>query len=256
MNTVSKKYMDWLLPAVLILFLLQVVTLPFVLGKSWAGRSESPAHVLTYTKGALSWDTATGVDANGVAQFALFASVYDNVKSDNGDKVAAPGTGEQAIVRLKNSVSGPITYKAVLFQIQDDPDMAVETALSGSLIDAASYPLPKGVQPEQVLRAVTGTVKGGEFQDFDIDWLWQFEISREQDLIDSEIGDRASLGLDTDVNVGLYIVVEDNNSYVSPTPPQTGDDSGLGIYVALMCVSALMLVLLLWERRKERKCGQ
>lgn len=256
MNTVSKKYTDWLLPAVLILFLLQVVTLPFVLGKSWAGRSESPAHVLTYTKGSLTWDKATGVDADGTARFTIFHTAYDNVQSDDGSKVVAPGTGELSVIRLQNTVGGSITYKAVLFQIQDDPDMEVETALSGSLTDAASYPLPKGVQPEQVLRAVTGTVKGGEFQDFDIDWLWQFDNGPEQDLIDSEVGDRASLGLDTDVNVGLYIVVEDNNSYVSPTPPQTGDDSSLGIYVALMCVSAVMLVLLLWERRKERKCGQ
>ncbi|MGM9641034.1 MAG: hypothetical protein ACI3V3_06675, partial [Faecousia sp.] len=227
-----------------------------VLGKSWAGRSESPAHVLTYTKGALTWDQATGVDANGTACFTLFTSEYDSVKSGNGDKVVAPGTGEQSIVRLKNGVTGSVTYKAVLYRILSDPDMAIHTAVSGDLVNTADYPLPEGVKPEQVLRAVTGTVKGGEFQDFDIDWMWQYDNGPEQDLIDSAVGDRASLGQDTDVNVGLYIVVEDGNSYVSPEPPRTGDDGSLGIYVALMCVSAVMLVLLLLERRRERKCGQ
>lgn len=256
MNTASKQYTNWLLPIVLILFLLQMVTLPFVLGKSWAGRSESPSHILTYTKGTLTWDETTGVAPDGTARLTLFRKEYDNVKSDDGSKVAAPGTGKNTVIRLRNKVSGTISYKAVLFRIQDDPNMPIETALPGDFTDTINYPLPDYVRPEQVVRAVTGTVKGGEFQDFDIDWLWQFDNGRAQDLIDSEIGDRASQGLDTDVNLGLYVVVQDNNNYVPASNPQTGDTSNIGVYVALLCISAVLLLLLLWDRRKEWKCEQ
>lgn len=105
-----------------------------------------------------------------------------------------------------------------------------------------------------MIRAVTGKIKGRQFQDFDIDWMWQYEISAEQDNIDSEIGDRASQGLDTNVEVGLYIVVVDNNSYATPESPKTGDN-GVGAYLALMAITGIVLVFLLWEKRKARKCG-
>ena len=54
----------WLLPAVLILFLTQVVLFPFAMGFTYAGRNESPHHVLTYTTGSLTWNSATGDVAN------------------------------------------------------------------------------------------------------------------------------------------------------------------------------------------------
>lgn len=100
----------WLLPAVLILFLTQVVLFPFAMGFTYAGRNESPHHVLTYTTGSLTWNSATGVDPDtGVAELSLFSDHYQNVQSDNGEKVVAPGTENTNIVRLKNSV------KAILF---------------------------------------------------------------------------------------------------------------------------------------------
>ena len=65
MKRVFAQYKNWLLPAVLILFILQAVTFPFALGKSWAGRSEMPDHLLTCNmKGRLVWDSETEVDDN------------------------------------------------------------------------------------------------------------------------------------------------------------------------------------------------
>lgn len=249
----SEKTTRWLLPAVLILFILQMITLPVMMGVTYSGRSESPNHILTYTQGKLTWDSATGIDENGVAELDLFDAIYNNVESSDGKNVVAPGTDGFNIVRLKNSVSGSVKYTAVLYRIRTNEALPVEASLTGAFTDTTAYTLPDGVSANQVVRAVTGTVKGGEILDFDISWLWEFEESDQQDIIDT------MLGIEDDpdtVTVGLYIVVEDNNSYVSPDIPKTGDNSHVGMYFGLMLISLIMLVLLLWDYRKEKKCEQ
>ena len=254
MNTVSKKHTNWTLPALLVLFLLQVITIPYGMECTWAAPS-TPTHVLTYEQGKLTWDKDTAVDANGTALLAIFHSEYDgSVVSDDETKVVAPGTGNKTIVRLANKVSGPITYKAVLYRVMENEDLAVlESTLSGRHTPASTYPLPAGVLPEQVIHAVGGTVQGKEIRDLDVDWMWKYYIDSDQDLIDTALGDLASEGKDTNITLGLYIVVEDNNSYYVP---QTGDDSPVAMYATLLAISTLMLILLWREGRKERKCAR
>jgi len=39
-----------------------------------------------------------------------------------------------------------------------------------------------------------------------------------------------------------------------PKPPQTGDNSNMGLWIALMIASASMLIILLfWKRREDEK---
>lgn len=90
-------------PTVLILFILEIIAFPFALGFTWAGRSETPERVLSYTPGSLTWDSAADIDPNGAANLSLFETLYYNVKSDNEDKVVAPGTQSSSIVRLKTA---------------------------------------------------------------------------------------------------------------------------------------------------------
>lgn len=268
MQLISKKVNQWLLPAVLILFILQVVTLPYVLGFTYSGRSESPDHILTYTRGKLTWDSATDIDANGVAELDLFDANYQNVESSNGDNLVAPGTEGINIVRLKNSVKGPVTYTAVLYRIRTDETLPVETEFADdtAFTDTTTYSLPKGVTKDQVIRAVKGTVKGGQIQDFDIKWLWEFYVDDTQDVADTAFGDKAT----DEVTVGIYIVVEDNNNYSSgkdpeeeipdgpviyyPAAPKTGDNAQTAMYLTLMGISFAVLVVLLIERRREKQC--
>ena len=256
----EKRFKGWLLPAAMILFFLLILTFPFTLGNSWADRSQSPEHMLVYTTGRLYWDRLTTVK-DGVAEFSLFESSYDNVLADNGDKLAAPGTGKTTVIRLKNGYEGPISYTAVLYRIADDPEMAVQTSLLGKYTEAKKYKLPEGVEPEQVVQAVKGTVEGESFHDFDLNWTWAYDNGPEQDLIDSAVGDRASLGLDTDVRVGLFVVVEDDNPRYGPVlilpesdpSPNTGHMSNLLPFAVLIGIGAVVLVLLLSERRKDRR---
>lgn len=305
LNAFLNKQRGRLLPAVLILFILEVVTFPFVLGFTWAGRSDAPERVLTYTKGKLTWDSADGIDENGAAELLLFDSEYPGVKSSSGNKIVAPGTESGSTVRLKNSVSGKISYTAVLYRIRSTDLLPVEAALSGDgLADTHDYTLPEGVTDSDVIRAVSGSVGGGLIQDFDIDWRWDIGNSEEQDIIDTQLGRKAAEGDADTVTIGLYIVVEDRNSYdqilpflppiwqptepTDPTEPSESGDlppeeiieipteganngetieiilpeapranaAGIGIYAVLMCISGALLILLLWDRRKDRKCGE
>lgn len=246
----SGRISRWLLPVVLILFILQVLTLPFVLGFTYSGRSEAPDHILTYTENKLTWDDATGIGGNGEAQLKVFEAEYPAVSAADGADVVAPGTDGFHIVRLKNGVQGAVSYTAVLYRIVTDETLPVDTALEGSgFADTTSYPLPQGVNEEDVIRAVSGTVNGGTIQDFDIRWLWEFETDEARDAADTLLGNKA----DADqVTVGLYIVIQDENSYVIPETPKTGDGSHVAFFATLMIISALLLVLLLMDRRRER----
>lgn len=175
MQTMINKANRWLLPTALILFILVMVTLAFVPSLTYSGRSESPNHVLTYTPGRLKWDNATGIDENGVAILDIFDAEYEHVNSENGENVVAPGTDGFNLVRLQNNVRGSITCTAVLYRIRDDENIPVEATLnSEGFLDTAEYPLPDGVLPEHVIRAVKGTVRGRTIQDFDIEWLWEY----------------------------------------------------------------------------------
>ena len=245
-----------MLPAVPILFILEVIAFPFALGFTWAGRSEAPERILIYTQGKLTWDSAAGIDENGAADLSLFEALYQNVEADNGEMVVAPGTEGDSIVRLKNSLSGTIGYTAGLYRIRTTEQLPVEASLSGDgFSNTDTYALPEGVKNEDVIRAVSGTVDGGMIQDFDIGWTWKFYDSEQQDIIDTWLGDKAAGGDADDVTVGLYIIVKDENTYITPDHPQTGD-RGIGIYIVLMCVSGAVLILLIVYKKRSRKCEE
>lgn len=147
-----------------------------------------------------------------------------------------------------------MNYKAVLYRIRTNDELPVEAALEGeSFTDTTDYPLPEGVTADQVIRAVSGTVGGSEILDFDISWGWSYDEGADQNTIDTILGDKAEAD---GVTVGLYIVVEDNNEYIIPDTPQTSDNSNIGLYFALMLISLSLLIILLVERRREKKCEE
>lgn len=267
---------DGFLPVMLILFLLTAVLTPFAAERTYAGRNDVPHHILTYTTGSLTWDSATDVDEKtGAAELSLFNSTYQNVQAENGDKVIAPGTEGKNIVRLKNDEAYSMEYIAVIYRVKEEDTLPVEPVLAddAAFTDAETYPLPAGVTQEQVVRAVTGTVGANEIQDFDIAWLWEYYESDERDEIDTALGNKAAWATPDEVQAGLYIVaVEDSHPdaenpdsddpdrpdpddpYTYPEVPQTGDPSNFTLYLFLMLVGGVLLLLLLLERRKEKQC--
>jgi len=256
MLKLSEKRNGWMLPAVLILFVLVILTAPLVLGYTYSGRSEALSHFLIYTPGRLTWDSATGIDKNGAAIFSVFSNVYadgasPDVVSADGDNVIAPGTGGFNIVRLKNNVGGSIKYTAVLYSIKTNDTIPVKADMNAPGASAtAAYPLPAGVAPSQVINAVGGILAGGAIQDFDTSWVWNFYESSARDALDTELGNAS---IPDEITLGLYIVVEDGNSYIAPNVPRTGDENQAAMYAALLAISLFMAVILIVEQRRNAK---
>lgn len=257
MENVFNRKKEWLLSVVLILFLLAVVLVPFAAERTYAGRNENPNHILTYTTGNLTWDADTNVDRKtGVAELNLFNNTYQNVQAENEDKVFAPGTENKNIVRLKNDADHSIEYIAVMYRMKESDTLPLEPVLAddAAFTDAQLYPLPEGVSEDQVVKAVTGVVEADELQDFDITWLWNYYEDEQRDVLDTELGNKAAWAVPDEVKAGLYIVVMEDGSYISPQSPQTGEQDTRMVFLALMIVSGLLLFLLVLERRRDKRC--
>lgn len=268
MDTLLRKK-EWLTPFLLLLFLQTTFLFPFAVERTYAGRNESPEHTLTYTAGNLVWDSATDVnERTGVAELSLFSGTYENVQSDNGEKVVAPGTSGKNIIRLKNNSGKEIEYIAVMYQIKESDDLPIEADLveDDAFFDVESYPMPDGVTKEQVIKAVTGTIKADELQDFDIAWTWVYYENDKRDLLDTVLGDKAAWVSPDEVQVGFYIVVvkatdssdingtNSDDVYTVPQVPRTGDTGDYVLYLILMVVTTLFFKLLILDRRKEKQC--
>lgn len=244
----------WLTVTLVFLLALEIMTFPYVVGVSFADRSENPNHTLTYTKKKLTWTTTEGVNDQGAAIFGIFDPRYANVESENEDYVVAPGTESGTFIRLLNNSSKEITYYAVMYMMEKPENLPVDAALTGENLKTTSdYTLPDGVLREDVVRAVTGTVKSNNKQDFDLSWAWDFYESHAQDVRDTALGDQSAAGDPGTVTIGFYLVVEEEEDYTKPSNPKTGDDFNLWLYVAIMALSALALLFLLLERIWERK---
>ena len=243
-----------ILPALLVLAVLTAVTLPLAFSPAWAAPATAPDRVLTYSINRLTWDSAASIRPDGSAELTLFSANYPNVASNDGANVVAPGTNGHNTVRLKNNVGGTIQYTAVLYAIKSNSAVPVTPALSGSyLTDTTRYSLPAGVDKSNVIRAVSGSVRGFGLQDFDIDWLWKYYDTAAQDGADTALAtDSGELvpGVMDNITVGLYIVVEDNNTYYYP---KTGDDAPLALYAALMTVAVVGAVsaVVVYKKRKN-----
>lgn len=207
-------------------------------------------HTLTYTKGKLVWTDAT-VDQNGVAVFDLFSDTYTNVHSHNTDQVIAPGTNGEVTVHLHNGVEGKVSYTAVLYYKTVNENLPVETRLNvgDKAEDTGSFDLPEAVSVDQIIRAVTGTVKGKGTQDLIINWDWPIDKDSE---LDTDLGNEQ---VQNEYLVGLYIVVEDGNTYTTPGgSPQTGGGSTALITGMLSTICIVGALILLYKIRRDNQC--
>ena len=161
-----------MLPAILILFILQVMLLPVMIGLTYAVPAERPEHILTYKTGSLVWDKATSVRPDGSAELSFFETLYKNVNADNAEKVLAPGTEKDSVIRFKNDTNKEITYTAVLYSLTTSQKLDIGATISGDgFSDISRYTLPEGVKKETVVRAVGGKLDAKRMQDFDINWF-------------------------------------------------------------------------------------
>lgn len=261
----AKRTNRWLLPTILVLFILEVITLPLIVLLTYAGRAESPQHLLTFANQKLTWDENTVVHEDGIAELSFFSTYYQNVNSENEDNVFAPGTELPTTIRLKNDSDDTITYIALAWMIKecDILELYGDFKAEGS-VPATDYEslLPEGVTVDDLIgdKAVTGTVDPKAIQDFDINWWWIFERGDEiepgiyeSDPIDTYLGNKAAWDEADDALIGFLIIVEGE----TPTPPHTGGSSMIQWGIVLIAISAVVLVFAIIRRvqdnRREKK---
>ena len=249
------------------------ITFVFALNPTYALPGASTDRTLTYSTNSLTWDSSANIDKDGVAELSLFKSSYSNAKSENGDKIIAPGTENTQSIRLHNTAANQIEYTAVLYRI-DSTDVKIEAALSSDKAkDATSYTLPSGVDKQKVVSAITGTTSANAVDVIDVDWKWLYEGGN--DSTDTALGNADELD---NVSYGLYIVVTDPGQDVDPDTndssnannaksssgsatgsttgkqvlPTTGDNIPLAAVIVLVIV-ALVVVIALAVISKRRK---
>lgn len=153
----TEKMREWLFPAILILFILQAMLLPVMIGITYAVPAERPEHILTYTPGRLVWEKDNIVRPDGSAELSFFETLYKNVNADKAQKVLAPGTGKDSVIRLKNDSNKEVSYTAILYSITTSPNLNISVSLSGEgFTDVTGYTLPAKIKQENVIRTVSG----------------------------------------------------------------------------------------------------
>lgn len=252
MRSKFQNCINWLLPVFLILFIAEVIAFPVAIGITYAGRSENPDHTLTYKPGSLTWSNVKGIDAHGTAELSVFDAEYQNVLSENGESVVAPGTEGLNIIRLSNEALEDVTFTAVVYSIKTDENLPVRVSLAdGDFSDTEDYSLPENVDKSKVIRSVRGSVRKNGIVDFDISWLWDYYVSDSRDMIDVDFGNRSANGSPDEITVGFYLVIEHGGEIIAP---QTGDNSHINLYLMLMAISGAMIVILfVTGKRGEKK---
>ena len=250
----KKSVWQWVFPTALILFICTALTLPLILVLTYAGNSAKPLHTLELRDQHLTWGSETDVREDGSADLSLFSAYYDTtVLSENEDRVLAPGTAAETVIKFINKSGGEITYFAYLYEGRSDPDLPVTVNMSSSGSTAVGkYDVPDLLEGEKIVKVLKGTVTNDTVVDFAIDWNWIFEVSDEQDVIDTYFGDKAAFDRADDITVGFYIVVEDDGGNITPDPPPTGDHA-IKYVLVLLIISAVVMVIAFIGRKKEKK---
>lgn len=278
-----KKRINIIYTILLILFLLEVILLPIVVFNISEKESDSNLHTVTYEDKKLECDKDTDVDEEGTISIPLieeekknktsykkvkepkkngisvdeidsFDEAYGNAVSSDGTKIIAPGTDKTSVIRVRNKDNINLKYNAVLYKKATTENLPVMVTLNsgGNTAEAKFY--EDVYSKDDIIQSVEGEIKPGETEEFEISWKWDFSTSDIQDAIDTELGNKAAFENPDEIVVGFRIIAEENNnSYIVPTGPKTGDTTEIGGYIVLMAISLFILILILIEKDKEHE---
>ena len=200
------------------------------------------------------WGTNTQVE--------IFSVSYVNgeqiitVKSDNGDKVIAPGTENSYTFKLKNTGNVALDYTVEIDAYFTPADITIPITgrlnrydgkwVVGGKDEYANVP---------VLDTATdsATLGAGKYTYYTLDWLWPFESG--DDELDTLLGNLA-----TEQELTFTIVIKTTatessnpNDDSGITPPQTGDNSNLTLWIVLAVSSFMMMLFLIFYQKKEKR---
>ena len=201
--------------AVVVLFIVAVLTFPYAFNLSWALPGASSDRTLTYAPGTLTWDSKAEIDSQGVAKLHIFKDSYDgsSAVSTDGANIVAPNTQGSENLRVVNTAGYDVQYCATLYRI-DQSKANIEAEVAGGA-QTTDYLLPDGVTQDQVEYAIGGTITANATQIMAVDWVWPYYTSEANDVTDTAAGDDTEIN---EVTYGLYVVVYDTEIDPEPTP--------------------------------------
>lgn len=200
------------------------------------------------------WDTQTQVD--------IFRISYENndrvvtVNSDNGAKLIAPGTENSYTFKLKNTGNVALDYTVELDAYITPADIYIPIRGRLSRYDGTWIVGDRDrYETVSVLDTASdkATLGAGKYTYYTLDWQWPFESG--DDAWDTHLGNLA-VNQDLVFTIVIKTTAEANTDPSSGggiTPPYTGDDSNMTLWIALAVGSFVVLLLLLFTRSGEKK---
>ena len=200
------------------------------------------------------WESQTDIE--------IFKISYENgeitVRSENGDKVLAPGTENTYRFALENTGNVDLEYSLEMeawFGDKEDTDpyiipvLARVTDYRGNYLAGTSENMPDVLE----LNGVThkGSLTKGYIAPYTLEWQWPFEGD---DVYDTMLGNLA-----VEEEITLTIKINVLSSYTPDAGdddgiPKTGDSGAVLLAFAAMVVSGvclLVLMLLPWQKRRD-----
>ena len=231
-----------------VLFVAALITFPYTFNLTWALPSTDSDRTLTFAAGKLTWDTDAQIDENGVIKLGMFKSEYENVKSNDGENIVAPGTENSTSIRLLNSSPNEISYTAYLYRI-DKTGVPIDASLTCG-VEAKDYAVPSNIDANSLVSVRSGSVGKSSVSVLNVDWEWGYSKSTDGDTSDTALGIKNS---SDEVEYGLYVVVTDNGSVIAPN---TGDNSDMMLWCTILVVSVCVVSYFAVIGRCKKKTGK
>lgn len=200
------------------------------------------------------WSTNTQVEIFRIS-YVNGAQVI-TVNSDNGDKLIAPGTENAYTFKLKNTGNVALEYTVEVDAYFTPAD--IEIPITGRLNRYDGKWVVGGKDAYAKVSVLdtaedNGTLGAGKYTYYTLDWLWPFESGNDE--LDTMLGNLA-----TKQDLIFTIVIkttaaESDNPYDDSgiTPPQTGDNTDLALWITLTVSSFAMMMFLLFFQNKEKR---
>ena len=197
---------------------------------------------------------------SGETDVEIFSIRYDNesgettVRSRDGAKVLAPGTGSTYHFALENTGNVALDYTLEMEAWFSDAEYPIPVVASvvgheGEYLLGSAEEMVDVLRLEEVRQS--GTVAAGNIMPYALNWEWPFELD---DAYDTMLG---NLAVEEDLTLTVVIrttaTYSDNPDNPGGIPPQTGDTALIELYAIMMVASLAGVLTILLLRNKEKK---
>ena len=154
-------------------------------------------------------DRTIKITADEIEKFDIFSAVYENgsgevfIRSNNGDKVVAPGASTEYTIRIKNEDKVALDYTFNPIVKEKGPKIPIQVRL---ITPDQEYLVgsPKTWGTFEDLKAIdyTATIAKNQVHEYELQWRWLFEGG--DDEYDTQLGNAPSGSVSIDVGMELH----------------------------------------------------